>query len=502
MKRLNIALLAAFGIFAANQSHAADLPIPYNHVDYKKYGNNYTWTPLNGATPSSGNVSFPPRTTISTVEPKITTYQQLPFDRRINVADAQKAKIVSDITKAAAGRAILAGLKIATPLGAVATAVDLLKALKDSGILNVKNTTDGLVGDAPSKDAQLSDGRLWWVYDITQARDTPAAACQFAAQSTGYSYTKVTGPFDNGQTMGCYGRKGGNPEEYLSTMRWTTNQSCPAGWYKTAGGCSKDRPSAPISEDEILQRIIDSSDNWSPNLADAVRAAVGLGAGLQVGTPTVSGPSSVPGAQSSSSQSVNLSPGTNNIAAPGTPNTQPGTQTTTKTDTTNVTYSGNTATTSTTTNTTTNITNNVTNITITENKTETKQNDEKTPEEQEDFCQLNPTSIICEKGDFSDKDLPKIPKLYERKYPDGMVGIWEQKKDMFMSSGLGTLAGAMMPTGLNAGSCPSFQIDLSMAAWADFGVNDISPPCWVWDFGKVVILISAVILARQLIFGG
>lgn len=125
-----------------------------------------------------------------------------------------------------------------------------------------------------------------------------------------------------------------------------------------------------------------------------------------------------------------------------------------------------------------------------------------TREEKDDFCKNNSTSIICEKGDFRDKELSEIPKLYERKYPDGMTGIWNQKKEELKSSGLGVLAAAMMPTGINAGSCPSFQLDLSLVSWADYGVNDISPPCWVWDFGRVVIIIGALMLARQLIFGG
>jgi len=34
------------------------------------------------------------------------------------------------------------------------------------------------------------------------------------------------------------------------------------------------------------------------------------------------------------------------------------------------------------------------------------------------------------------------------------------------------------------------------------GVLDFSVPCFIWDFAKVVIIVSALLLARRLVFGG
>lgn len=102
----------------------------------------------------------------------------------------------------------------------------------------------------------------------------------------------------------------------------------------------------------------------------------------------------------------------------------------------------------------------------------------------------------------TDTPMPPIPNLYERKYPDGMLGIWRDQSDQLKQSGLFQLAQQLMPQVPDGGQCPSFKVPLNYASWADFGEGDVSPPCWIWDFGKVVILISAGLLARRLIFGG
>ncbi|MEC5213389.1 hypothetical protein RCH06_001935 [Polaromonas sp. CG_9.5] len=111
---------------------------------------------------------------------------------------------------------------------------------------------------------------------------------------------------------------------------------------------------------------------------------------------------------------------------------------------------------------------------------------------------------IEEKPDysFSDSAFPPIPKLYERVYPDGITGVWNEKMASIKSTPLFTLGRDIMPTLAATGSCPVFTIPLDFAGWASYGTADVSPPCWVWDFGKVVIVVSSLLLARRLIFGG
>jgi len=97
--------------------------------------------------------------------------------------------------------------------------------------------------------------------------------------------------------------------------------------------------------------------------------------------------------------------------------------------------------------------------------------------------------------------LGDIPKLYDRKYPNGIKGIWETKSASLKQTSLFTFVDSMMPK-YSSGSCPSWHVDLDLAGWANFGTADLSPSCDLWAFAKIVIIISALLLARALIFGG
>lgn len=101
----------------------------------------------------------------------------------------------------------------------------------------------------------------------------------------------------------------------------------------------------------------------------------------------------------------------------------------------------------------------------------------------------------------TDTPLPDVPTLYERKYPDGIGGVWQTQKAAFMATPIGQLSVQLMPDIPLGGVCPSWPIALDLQAW-NYGTFDVAPPCWVWDFAKVVIIISALLLARALIFGG
>jgi len=101
----------------------------------------------------------------------------------------------------------------------------------------------------------------------------------------------------------------------------------------------------------------------------------------------------------------------------------------------------------------------------------------------------------------NDTPLGELPKLYEREYPDGMVGIWDQFKGRLTGSSIGQLATSLMP-GWDAGQCPTWPLNLALGELADFGVHDVAPPCWLWDVLRAILIVCALLLARALIFGG
>ncbi|MDP9973675.1 hypothetical protein J2W39_004934 [Variovorax paradoxus] len=102
----------------------------------------------------------------------------------------------------------------------------------------------------------------------------------------------------------------------------------------------------------------------------------------------------------------------------------------------------------------------------------------------------------------TDTPLPPVPDLYTRKYPQGMEGIYDEYKDQLKNTSLVQLAKQLMPNIGDGGTCPSWPINLNFATWAPYGVHDVAPPCWIWDVAKAILILSALLLARALIFGG
>lgn len=118
------------------------------------------------------------------------------------------------------------------------------------------------------------------------------------------------------------------------------------------------------------------------------------------------------------------------------------------------------------------------------------------------LCQKYPNIMACQpEGDFSDSGLPPVPQLYVRKYPDGLVGIWEQKKQAMRETAVAQLASQIMPTGIGDGGCPQWQIPLDVGFW-NYGTVPIGIPCEYWGVLRVIMIIGSLFLARALIFGG
>ncbi|CUA93767.1 hypothetical protein [Comamonas thiooxydans] len=93
-------------------------------------------------------------------------------------------------------------------------------------------------------------------------------------------------------------------------------------------------------------------------------------------------------------------------------------------------------------------------------------------------------------------------KLYEPKYPQGPVEVWKQSSAGIKNSGLGSLAMALMPKIADGGSAPVWIVDFNFRPLGDFGTHDISPPLWLWEVLKAITILTALITARRLIFGG
>lgn len=191
---------------------------------------------------------------------------------------------------------------------------------------------------------------------------------------------------------------------------------------------------------------------------------------VEVEKTTVTGPSSSPGTETTTKNETG----------------DPATSTTTKTTTTNnykyeqtgpntTTITNNVTTTTTTTN---NSTNSVINTTTTDSQ----------PKPSEDYG-------------TSDTGLVDLPELYKPKYKDGIKGVWDMKKAEFKTSPLFSLPSLLMPNIGSGGTCPVWNLNLDVGI-GNYGVHDISPPCWLWGVAKAVIIISALILARALVFGG
>lgn len=202
------------------------------------------------------------------------------------------------------------------------------------------------------------------------------------------------------------------------------------------------------------------------------------GGDIPMPAPTISGPSSLPGPQEVIKN--------------------PDGSTTTKTTTQNFVRNGDTITNIT--NVTTNITTNTSSQVI--NSSTSTVSPSGSSEPTPDVCKTNPTSSMCQPlGEAKDTPFGPIPDLYVPKYPDGIVGVWNTRKAELDATPLANVVDNLMPSVGSAGNCPSFTIPLHVGI-ADYGIGDFSPPCWIWDFGKVVIIVSSLLLARALVFGG
>ena len=440
---------------------------------------------------------------VDATRPEVKANARLPLGNTGKTVDTV-AKM--PLNKGSVARGMVEAIKKAVPIGGSivggaigGVAGSAISALIDYGINNLSIGEGGQLSGEVASDGGYpvsSGGSYYCAQQPPLGCDTPKfystdpeTGCHdIYARRTDINLISTTHANPNY----CYAnwtRKSDGGYASSKQYRFVIAGNCPAGWYVSSSGCIESIPADSIDEQAIIDKI--ALDSGWPTSAAIATAGMWEDASLRdivtadAGPVELTGPASVPGAQTTTTEQVKVHPGTTTEVAPGySGETQPATKESVKTETHNVTYQGNNVTYNTVNNTVTNITNNVTNETTIQEKTETVEDD--APEDES----------------ASDTPLPDLPTLYERKYPEGMVGIWNTKSQQLKESSLSTFAASLMPTGYTSGICPSWQLDLSFAQWADMGTVLVEPPCWIWDVAKTIIVISALLLARSLIFGG
>lgn len=101
---------------------------------------------------------------------------------------------------------------------------------------------------------------------------------------------------------------------------------------------------------------------------------------------------------------------------------------------------------------------------------------------------------------FDDSEFPEVQPFYEQKYPDGLRGVWTSSRTEFESSAFFDFLNSFIPS--FSGSCPSWSMSFNIASWANYGNHSFLNLCYVFDFVKVVLLVTALFTARAITFGG
>lgn len=489
----------SFNVFAQ-----AEIPFntPQNSIEYKAAGNTYTWQPVTGETPRPAQPYRPDLSggSVSSVEPKAKWSPQLPYEHKggptakMTVTGiASKAAIAGAAAKELAKGAIACGAKPGNPLVVSAQIAGcmggglLIGAAIDWGFHKLNSQPDGsFTASVPAGDYETSTGNLYFLQISGQYFEgySYSSVCSKFAQAFYGSNPGLTYSVSGANCSGSYRLSDGRIWPFGPFSISSKSGTCPAGHYVANGVCS----SQPPTQDLPLESAISAEINKPWGIAQANVMAGVMMAGHNIFTDgtgtTITGPNTVPLGVSSESMPVNVIPGTTTIAPPEYSGaTEPGTQTTTTTKTANNSYSGNKQTTSTGTNTITTVTNNITNVTNITNETSTEKDEA-------------PAEVL------TDTPFADLPELYKQKYPDGLIGVLRTQTAAMKATPLFQLPMQLMGDLPQTGQCPSWQLDLSLASWASFGTYNVGADCAIWDFAGWVIVISAFILARQLIFGG
>lgn len=494
-------IILAFSLLFSVNAFAIDQMYNWNGLEFVTSGN---VTHVHPASPESTRLRGGWVLDISDVEPKATASHDLPYKHKggdlvkvqvkPTIDPAKVAQRAKDVVKGAAAGAATSGNPYVT-VAAIACGI-FCDALIDWGVDQLSISESGeLSVQVPDLDAVVvSDGFIYtyMVFGAIGSYNSFDDACNNGILAYAnmrpegyvlgreYRYPDTCEYIVSGGSMG---------QIYIEKK----SSSCPVGNYFQNGQCTSTLPSKDIP----FISYIDSQyfgKGWNHHWAKMTAEAVKNGANVFTdGTSVdITGPALVPLSTTERKTGVRLLPNTTTIA----PNdyqgeTQSGTLTETTTTSAKNVYqpapfgqnTGPSITTTQQAQTVTSITNNVTNITNIVNET-TSESDE-APEET-----------------VSDSPMPDLPELYEQKYKDGLSGVVTAKIAELKQTPLFQLPSSLMGDLPSSGQCPAWQLDLNLSSWANFGIHSIGADCAIWDFAALVVLISAAILCRALIFGG
>lgn len=78
--------------------------------------------------------------------------------------------------------------------------------------------------------------------------------------------------------------------------------------------------------------------------------------------------------------------------------------------------------------------------------------------------------------------------------------VWNTRKAELFASPLIGLASSLTSFPGSTGACPSWSVEGSIFGQSQGGT--ISPPCWIWAVLRAFLMLTALFVARRLIFGG
>lgn len=99
----------------------------------------------------------------------------------------------------------------------------------------------------------------------------------------------------------------------------------------------------------------------------------------------------------------------------------------------------------------------------------------------------------------TDTPLGDLPKLYESRYPDGMVGVWKASKPNVQTTPFFQAIASMFPS-FGGGTCPAFSLNLNVMPHGMFGVRTIDVSCSVFQVVGLIMLATAAFTARKILF--
>lgn len=108
--------------------------------------------------------------------------------------------------------------------------------------------------------------------------------------------------------------------------------------------------------------------------------------------------------------------------------------------------------------------------------------------------------LTVEGGGAGSSETAELPdSFYEPRYPDGVAGVWSDNKQALLSTPIFSAVNQLLPTSIDSGSCPSWQLPVPGIHGST--TAELSVSCTVWSSIRLILICTAVFTARQIIFG-